>query len=226
MTFCNGPKGWSTIFGGRMFSVRSKLAGFSAIAMIAAALPAQAQIVFNTSVPGQITVSWDETLTTTANSATAGAGGYLFLVASNVFSTADGDAYLRNLNSMTQTVSIDGGPAQTVANWSGWQFRGGPEGSYGEMDLLLGLSSNSMPSFNAGDTFTWAGSLTADITATDRMTDLPGNSTVSAYLANYQGNWSNTIQTTVDPVSVPEPASLATLGAGMIALGFIGRRRA
>ncbi|ODU00783.1 MAG: hypothetical protein ABS79_02790 [Planctomycetes bacterium SCN 63-9] len=193
------------------------------------AVPANAGVSFDNSVPGTITVNWDETFTMTGSNVAVGTANYLFIIFKDTFFTSDGTAFGAAVLSANQTVSINGGPANPVSLWTGWQYRGGPELNYDQEDSLFGFDNSSLPSFNVGDTFRWVGTMTFPETGSVlRMPDIASGSTTTAYLANYLGVWSDIIETTVtvNASAIPEPSSLVSVGiAGLVGLGYGVRRR-
>lgn len=204
----------------------------AAVMLAVTAGQAQASFIFDNSVSGLITVTWDETFVMSSGRSTVtSSASYLFLIVKNTFSSLNGGSGTYLAGSATQSVSINGGSLSPVSNWYGWEYRPGSEFNYSMLDSAFGLVTGSLPSFNAGDSLRWVGSMTINVSPpTVRMPDISSGSTTSAYLANYTGQYSNTIQTTVftgRQTVTPEPTSLALAGfAGIgMAVGAWRRRR-
>ena len=180
-----------------------------------------AGIIFDDSTAGELTVSWDETYTLSSSNFI---NDYLFLVVENAFNTEDGAGWLPESN-IEQYGSINGGTSFLLGDWYGWQYRGGPEFDYDTRDLVFGLTSSSMSTFNIGDEFTWSGMMTF---STDgnvfRLADNVNDFTTTSYLANDNGRHSLTSETTINlaSVDVPEPSTLAIFALGI--MGLAARR--
>lgn len=169
---------------------------------------ANAGIIFDDSTAGELTVSWNETHTLSSSDFLS---SYLFLVVENAFNTEDGAGYVP-ANNIEQYGSINGGSSFLLGDWNGWQYRGGPEFDYDTKDLIFGLNSSSMPTFNIGDEFTWSGMMTFSTDGSIfRLADNANNFSTTSYLANISGRHSLTSNTTINSASVdiPEPSTLA-----------------
>jgi hypothetical protein len=189
----------------------------SLIAGAAMSIPAFGAVNYTTD-GSTITVTWDETFI--LNTADFGSG-YMFLIVEDVFDVPgpSEEAYFSGVTSMSQLVSINGGTGQSVTDWTGWQYRPGPEHDYSSVDAAFGLDTGGLPAVAAGDTFRWTGSMTVNVSNPEyRMPDNPGSTT--AYLAANEGTYSNVISTVV---TVPEPSSVGLL-AGSLLLAFRRRR--
>lgn len=194
------------------------------ICMVALFGKAQAGIIFDNSINNQLTISWNESFSVTQ---TPSYDGYYFLVVQDLFSSSDGQYWLDSNDSMTQSITINGTPVASNV-WSGWQFRAGTEHNYDNNDLVMGVDGGSLANFSVGDSINWSGTMTiVDLNSIVRMPDVLDGFQTSAWIANYQGQYTNTIQTTVftNAAPVPEPTSIAIFGLCLAGLSFIRKKK-
>lgn len=196
------------------------------VVLIATVGRLQAGLIFDDSVSNLITVTWDETFTITTDNGSL-PREYLFLIVEDTYLVDDGAGLLNEIVTASQTVSVNSGPAISVGNWHGWQYRPGDEFTYSSLDTTFGLTTSSLPAFNGGDSLRWVGSMTVNNSGSVfRMPDLDSGATTSAYLANIDGQFSDTISTTVSTTAaVPEPSSLGLVGIGGLGMFGYGWRR-
>ncbi len=187
---------------------------------------ANAGVIFDDSVSGEITVSWQETYTITSNPGS----NYVFLTFKNVWNSSDGPSYWwdGDVISMTSEVSVNGATSTNAPIWTGWQYRGEDEGgTYNNMDLIIGTNNLNSLSISLGDILSFSGSMTVDtLEFSRRMPDNYGATT--SYLARAATIFSNVVDSNVSSAStnIPEPASLALLGLGLAGIGFSRKKKA
>ncbi len=172
-----------------------------------------------------LTTTYDETFTLTSG-VTNGGSGIHAIVFHNMF--ADVFTGRNPINEVySLNARVNGGSVISLSPWGGWNYRAGLDkpgyGWVGKNGLGLLWNENTLGGAMAGDTVQLFGSLTHSKGGFHHLPDfLPTTVEYSAY--------NNRIFATQNvgnaPPTVPEPATIALLGIGIVGLaGAEARRR-
>ncbi len=214
--------------------MRNVLFAATAITALAvAAGPASATLISSASAPGQLAAGACAGNDGGSGSLAASCSGGFF---SSVLITANGPPVLNAPDLTATSLAVATGPhigtstLDIIISSSGFSFAGGPVQALFTINNLIGgptgpfVLSASAPVGSLSHTFTGAGS------ETDGPTVLAGftNDQVEFQLTFAPSLVTQNVDATIEIFGsqvVPEPASLALLGVGLLGIGFVANRK-
>lgn len=125
----------------------------------------------------------------------------------------------------TGTMSVNGGSANVLSWWTGWQYRPGFQSPWTPEDVsfLFQLPPNTL---SIGDTITVNATLTMNMLADADivMPNVFGNVTTVIGGHSFLYSQGQTTNVSLKPTNVSEPSVLALFGFGLLCMGRIRRK--